>query len=275
MAAILPLLKQVVPVLEVPPFPENALVVTVDGQTVAVDAEALAPREIALIKALLPQAQSQHPWARFLRGAGLAPSAQPVRLLHFAVDFTASSLPPAAWLTAFTSLFTVPVTGFFDTETAGTLIEPAEARQTDAGVLLGILDTLDSDFDTTTRLFVGHPWPVNGQLPAIAAAEQKLALGATARLATIPDTALTASTQALRTRDPLLKALAATIAAQPESLPIIGALYQAQGNLTAAAKALYMHRNTLQYRLEKFEATTGFNLRRMDDLVLCHLLTTR
>ncbi|WP_179395893.1 PucR family transcriptional regulator [Lacticaseibacillus absianus] len=272
MTAILPLLKQVVPVLAAPPFPENALVVTVDGQTVGLDTEALTPRETALIKALLPQAQSQHPWARFLRGAGLAPSDQPVRLLHFTVDLSDTPATPSAWLEALTSLFAVSVAGFFDTPSTGTLVEPVGLVLTDPDTLQGILDTLDSDFDSRTRLFIGHPWPVDAHLPALAAGEQRLAAGTQARLATVQQVALLASIRQARTGDPLLQALAATITADPDILPVINALYHAQGNLTAAAKALFLHRNTLQYRLEKFEAQTGFNLRQMDDLVLCHLL---
>ncbi|SUN72173.1 helix-turn-helix domain-containing protein [Streptococcus massiliensis] len=41
--------------------------------------------------------------------------------------------------------------------------------------------------------------------------------------------------------------------------------------LTKVAQKLYIHRNTLQYRLEKFYEQTGLNLKNMDDLALCRL----
>ena len=41
--------------------------------------------------------------------------------------------------------------------------------------------------------------------------------------------------------------------------------------LTKTAQKLFIHRNTLQYRLEKFREQTGLNLKNMDDLFLCHL----
>ncbi|WP_225048122.1 helix-turn-helix domain-containing protein [Lacticaseibacillus kribbianus] len=272
MAAILPLLKRVVPVITAPPFPENALVVTVDAQIVAIDAEALTPREVALVKALLPQAQSQHPWARFLRGEGLAPSTHPVRMLYFNVDLNNSQATPGAWLEALCSLFASPVTGFFDTASSGVVVEPTESFTASADDLAGILDTLDSDFDTKTRLFIGHAWPVDDSLPGLVAEERRLAAGTTQRLATTQQCALSFLTRTARRQSPLLQALAGVIAQDPGMTDVITALYREQGNLTAAAKALFLHRNTLQYRLEKFEHQTGFNLRQMDDLVLCALL---
>ena len=42
--------------------------------------------------------------------------------------------------------------------------------------------------------------------------------------------------------------------------------------MTLAAKKLYVHRNTLQYQVEKFEKSSGLNLKNMDDLVLCYLV---
>lgn len=54
--------------------------------------------------------------------------------------------------------------------------------------------------------------------------------------------------------------------------PMITALYQHKGNISSAAKALYVHRNTLQYQIDKLAQETGLNLREMDDLVFCYLI---
>ncbi|WP_227869161.1 helix-turn-helix domain-containing protein [Tetragenococcus halophilus] len=45
-----------------------------------------------------------------------------------------------------------------------------------------------------------------------------------------------------------------------------------QGNISSAAKELFMHRNTLQYKVDKFQEQTKTNLKKMDDLFLCYLL---
>lgn len=61
------------------------------------------------------------------------------------------------------------------------------------------------------------------------------------------------------------------IQAQEGLREIILALWQESAVLTKAAQQLYIHRNTLQYRLEKFHETTGLSLKNMDDLALCYL----
>ena len=53
---------------------------------------------------------------------------------------------------------------------------------------------------------------------------------------------------------------------------IVVALYHEKGNVSSAAKELYLHRNTLQYRIDRLRQDTGLNLRRMDDLVFCYLM---
>ncbi|NRE28611.1 Fis family transcriptional regulator, partial [Enterococcus faecalis] len=50
------------------------------------------------------------------------------------------------------------------------------------------------------------------------------------------------------------------------------ALWKNQGNISSTAKDLFMHRNTLHYRLEKFFEQTGLSLKKMDDLIFCYLL---
>lgn len=52
---------------------------------------------------------------------------------------------------------------------------------------------------------------------------------------------------------------------------IVGALWEEKGVQTKAAKRLFLHRNTLQHRLDKFEEMTGLDLKRMNDLALTYL----
>lgn len=44
-------------------------------------------------------------------------------------------------------------------------------------------------------------------------------------------------------------------------------------NISETSRIMYMHRNTLIYRLDKIENATGLNLRRFNDAVVFHLLT--
>ena len=59
---------------------------------------------------------------------------------------------------------------------------------------------------------------------------------------------------------------------QDTQLPdIIRALYKHQGNISSAAKQLYLHRNTLLYHLDKINQSLGLDIKQMDDLILAYL----
>ena len=53
---------------------------------------------------------------------------------------------------------------------------------------------------------------------------------------------------------------------------IISVLWKNLGNISSTAKSLFLHRNTLKYKIEKFQEQTGFNLKEANDLLFCHLL---
>ena len=49
----------------------------------------------------------------------------------------------------------------------------------------------------------------------------------------------------------------------------ISTLFENELNIADTAKALFIHRNTLVYRLEKFQKQTGLDLKSFDDAVIC------
>ncbi|MFD1486182.1 helix-turn-helix domain-containing protein [Lacticaseibacillus baoqingensis] len=270
MPALRSVLEQYFTVYHTPPFPAQARVINVAGTQLAVATADLTPREAALLEALTPTPANPDPWARFLTQNGPAPTKGIVRLIQLNV-VTASS-DPKLWLEALSSLFTTHVSGVWLTPTQALIVEPQSQTPLSLAELLSDLDTLDSDFDTQTRGYLGQFWPVDDKLPALFAEEQRLASYSGDRVTALPNIALSYYTQAVRERSPLLAALRTAVETDGDMRPVIASLYHHQGNVTAAAKALYLHRNTLQYRLEKFQAATGFSLRNMDDLVLCYLL---
>ncbi|HZJ86265.1 MAG TPA: helix-turn-helix domain-containing protein, partial [Erysipelotrichaceae bacterium] len=53
---------------------------------------------------------------------------------------------------------------------------------------------------------------------------------------------------------------------------MIKSLWKHQGNMSAAAQDLYIHRNTVNYRLDRLNSEYNLNLRNMQELLLCYLL---
>ena len=52
-----------------------------------------------------------------------------------------------------------------------------------------------------------------------------------------------------------------------ETLEIINTFFENDLNVTETARQLYIHRNTLLYRIEKIRQTTGYDLRKFDDAI--------
>lgn len=57
----------------------------------------------------------------------------------------------------------------------------------------------------------------------------------------------------------------------PELLDTIKNVIECQGNVSLAAKKLYMHRNSVQYRIDKFYELTGNDLRQFNDSLRVYL----
>ncbi|MEG0737102.1 MAG: helix-turn-helix domain-containing protein, partial [Longicatena sp.] len=53
---------------------------------------------------------------------------------------------------------------------------------------------------------------------------------------------------------------------------LIQALWESRGNLSTASNQLFIHRNTLNYRIDRFKEKTGLNLRDYDDLLMVYLM---
>ena len=73
----------------------------------------------------------------------------------------------------------------------------------------------------------------------------------------------------------LTKKLHQLIEKQDQLVDIIAALWENTAVVTKAAQQLYIHRNTLQYHIDKWEELTGLQLKDLTDLTLCyHVILT-
>lgn len=68
----------------------------------------------------------------------------------------------------------------------------------------------------------------------------------------------------------LTKKLHQLIESQDQLVDIIAALWENTAVVTKAAQQLYIHRNTLQYHIDKWEELTGLRLKDLTDLTLCY-----
>ncbi|PZO93762.1 MAG: PucR family transcriptional regulator [Streptococcus pyogenes] len=147
-------------------------------------------------------------------------------------------------------------------------------------LLRDILPTLESDFDMSFTFLLGNRWPKEkaDQLPAYFAEESQLF---SAYLKEQPPHQVLSFAQLMLWSlthglafSHIRSHFAHLIQEDSFGAAMIETLWRQQGNLVQTAQALYIHRNSLQYRLEKFYQQSGLNLKLLDDLAFAHLLPT-
>ena len=71
---------------------------------------------------------------------------------------------------------------------------------------------------------------------------------------------------------PIKASLHQLIESQDQLQDIIVALWDNGAVVTKASQQLYLHRNSLQYKIDKWEELTGLQLKNLTDLALCYHL---
>lgn len=241
-----------------------------------IDTTNLNQRELVLLKLLTTKqtAPATDAWSAFLTGeTTMAPqvTAKCFQLLHFQVRFTDDSQHHSQWLTALAGLFDGVVHAAFTSQNAGYLLLKNPISALSQPDLSSLLDLLDNDFYTNTHLLIGSHQPALTALPATYAFEQQLFHQTHKQAVSTLSGSMLPYLAA--THRQALNGLTPDLLADADNRQLIAALYQTQGNVRQAAAHLFLHRNTLLYRIDKLERCSGFNLKDMDDLVYCYLLT--
>ncbi len=247
------------------------------GKYLCIDTTDLAPRELALLelltKAPVTPTQTDH-WTNFLLGkTHTAPTCSATRfqLIHFQVRFTDDNQTHPDWLAALGDLFNDVGHAAFTNDHQGYLMLTTPLSLDDQADLKGLLALLDNDFYTNTHILIGSHHDDLSALPAAFALERQLFERQHHQPVTTLSTSLLPYLLTAHRQE--LDVLTNDFLSAPDNQQLITALYHTQGNVRQAAAHLFIHRNTLLYRIDKFERTSGFNLKAMDDLVYCYLLT--
>lgn len=246
------------------------------GKYVCIDTTNLEQRELSLLEMLTqtkPSPTTNDQWSEFLSGSSPTvphTTAKQFQLLQFRVRFTDQHTSHSQWLQALADLFDSVIHKSFVTGNTGYLLvaQSLSASQSD---LKGLLSLLDNDFYTNTHLFIGSIHKDVQDLPHTYALEQQL-FDQNQHDTIVPLSASLLPFLATQHHSELT-ALSTELFSDTDNQQLITALYHTQGNVRQAASNLFLHRNTLLYRIEKFERCSGLNLKDMDDLVYCYLLT--
>lgn len=254
------------------------------GKWIQFDRAQKSASELTLIEYLLKESAAQmksglaSPWRAFLFEDSFAlPSADgPCRIIQFSITQKDASFERDLWLKEFTSLFFNVKDAFFHTDTTGVLVQEKTTASISNEEIAGIIQTLDEDFSIKTAYFTGLFWPVDVSMQHIFKEEARIfdtQKNSPNKVLNLSKAALNYYTAEAVTKSPIMHQLKSLFSDQPEWKELTIAMWKSQGNVSVAAKSLFVHRNTLQYRMDKLQEATGLSLRNMDDLVLCYLLT--
>ena len=241
-----------------------------------IEKNTLSASEIKLLQTLFPVVPDEfasHTWYQILFGERSAPSGI-FRLLQIKLQPT-KDFEKKEWEQIVKTTFPAAVDLFSIAYDQYILVETQVAENYSKQVTEGIFLSLDNDFSTTTKVYLGN-YSDKTRIKAVFESERQLfqwclAKNSQQRLFTFADEALLYYTRQLFQTSPLTACLKESMSFDDEMKNIILTLWETQGNVSLSAKRLFLHRNTLQYRLDKFYDTYDLNLKKISDLLLVYL----
>lgn len=242
--------------------------------------EKLTDREQRLLQLLTDQVVDAptDPWYRYLlEGQGVLPiPLKKLQVLHCHLTH-AQAEGLASWFEMMRLLFPDYVTDFQVGSQDILFILDQSQFYSVAAILRDTLSAMEYDFNIGMVLVLGQVWPIQAGLPltTLVQAERvviqtwgyKDRISAVHRFSQLYLWALNESIEELAT---IKQGLHQLISSQDQLEEIILALWDNAAVVTKAAQQLYLHRNSLQYKIDKWEELTGLSLKELTDLSLCY-----
>lgn len=140
-----------------------------------------------------------------------------------------------------------------------------------------VVQSLDQDFNLLTLGMIGQATNVNPQTKEIFEYEKELFLSFIDThkidgMTMLSDLLIHNVGADFKQSSMQLPTLLNYLYEEKEIQQLIYTLFQNSGNLSQTANALYLHRNTLSYRIDQLYQKTGFDLTYLPDLIICYLL---
>ncbi|WP_100011392.1 PucR family transcriptional regulator [Lentibacillus sediminis] len=222
----------------------------------------------------VPTAEEKR-WKERLEGNFSSEPAVPCRLVYFSIPKNQSS--PHVLKEAIDAFFGRPVPILWENETEGFIIEEAAGLTEENISYEQIIDVLMSDLYVRISFFVGPFLQDYGKLSKHYTA---MAKGASTAFY-YADQPVVNYTDAIfyflieqtdvDFRDEICSLILQDFTEDAELLETLKTFIACNLNVSVAAKELYMHRNSLQYRLDKFMEHTGIDVRQFHQAAVVYL----
>ncbi|KAF1303957.1 MULTISPECIES: helix-turn-helix domain-containing protein [Enterococcus] len=240
----------------------------------------LGLKEEQLLQALLPQKKAtspaiQHQWYRILFKDEPAAKETTLRVIQLQLKPNTGFLKKE-WQNEIRDMFPALLDCFFLDDTHVFIVEEKKDTNYTAEEIFGLFQALDSDFDVYSQIFVGA---FHKNILAIYEnfqEERKIFQKQLTIAGTQKEFPFTQSAIAYLVEDTIKENFFMRSFYEEwfvdDMSTILQSLWHNQGNVSSTSKELFLHRNTLLYRLDKFQEETKLDVKNMDDLMFCHLL---
>ncbi|MGN1401409.1 MAG: PucR family transcriptional regulator [Bacillus sp. (in: firmicutes)] len=257
----------------------------IEGKKVGIPKERLTEEEFRLLSTLFPATEaatqngsySQEKWQRFFFENDNLPlnNWQSIRFIHFHASSAISSVQE--FEQAFLSLFSEDALLIWESATDGFIIDNLKTEEIPLEEIQQVIQILESDFYVQLSVYVGSFQPMDEHLRLHRRTENHIFLR------TLHDTGQKINTAKNIFPYMLIKGiqgeeewycreLLGSTADDADLLKTVQTYIRLNQNATMAAKVLYIHRNSLQYRIDKFIEKTGLDVRTFHDAMIAHLV---
>ena len=263
--------------LNAEPTDDSYITITYKDERISIPKKQLSKSEIKLLELIGASnkvTKSNNPWVNFFNGLSNAPAdiSYPLQFLYLRIqgdfDFQIwsetciSAIPELIELVDYDNGLVIGLVK--DNSNNNLLMEMNE-----------ITGTLDIDFEITTSGMLGQLITAESSIYEIFQLENSLLEKVDEKhieqnILPIANILLEIEVKDRFKDLPYLKHSFNNLKVNSDMLDTIQAMFEKQGNLSQAADSLFIHRNTLLYRINKFQKDTGFNLQYLPDLLVCY-----
>ncbi|MDZ5470174.1 helix-turn-helix domain-containing protein [Bacillus sp. 31A1R] len=236
---------------------------------------ALTDKELTLLKTLFsyyePTGRDSYSqsWFNFLFLTGEIPSGKDVRYRVIQFHCSGNQWERQDIETALLNFFQTETTLFWENESRGIIVEMESEGFLKEDDFHSISETLESDFYIKTTFYIGKFLSRTNELKRVFRLDRSFydscleRLSNRERIFTFEKTFPSLVTKQLSNdlKEAIALQLLSGLKDDEELLTTVKVFIENNLNVTLTAKKLYIHRNTLQYRLDKVSEKTGINFK--------------
>ncbi|UJL47555.1 helix-turn-helix domain-containing protein [Virgibacillus sp. NKC19-16] len=257
--------------------------ITETNEIIGIDKSELTKKDTSILAAFLTPYDIQFPvptehektWKNRINNGALIEAVTPYRFVYFSIK--KNQTDPKLFKEALDEFFTKPAPILWENEHEGIIIEEQTA-DTEENISYGqIIDVLMSDLYVKIKFLVG---PYLDNLKNIDQYYHSFIKGAKTAFAYSDKSVITyidaisyilLDLTDVQLRSEITAIVLKEFKTNEDVLHTIKTFIECNLNVSLAAKELYMHRNSLQYRLDKFIEKTGVDIRQFNQAMIVYL----